>query len=37
MRVGLTTPWLRNMKRSILYNPPLRYLDMDPARKAQGM
>lgn len=37
MRVGLLTPWTKNMKRHLMYNPPLKYLDVDLKRKAQGM
>jgi ABC-type transport system substrate-binding protein len=37
MRVGLTTPWVKNMKRNLMFNPPLKYLDVDLKRKAQGM
>jgi oligopeptide transport system substrate-binding protein len=37
MRVGLITPWVKNLKRNIMYHPPLKYLDIDLKRKAEGM
>jgi ABC-type transport system substrate-binding protein len=37
MRVGLMTPWVRNFKRNAMYNPPLKYVDIDLDRQAKGM
>jgi oligopeptide transport system substrate-binding protein len=36
MRVGLQHKWVRNFKRNIMYNPPLKYVDVDMTEKAKG-
>jgi ABC-type transport system substrate-binding protein len=37
MRVGLVPQWVKYLKRNIMYNPPLKYVDIDLKRKAQGL
>jgi oligopeptide transport system substrate-binding protein len=37
MRVGLVSPWMKNLKRNNMYNPPLKYVDVDLQRKAKGI
>ena len=37
MRVGLVPLWVKYLKRNLMYNPPLKYVDIDLQRKAKGM
>ncbi len=37
MRASFNQPWVRNFKRNMLHNPPLRYLDVDLKVKAEGL
>ena len=36
MRVGMVQKWVGNLKRHILYNPPLKYVDIDMKAKTKG-
>ncbi len=37
MRVGLYQRWVKNFRRNMLHNPPLRYIDIDLATKGEGL
>lgn len=37
IRVGLVQRWVRNFRRNLMYNPPLKYVDIDLQEKAKGL
>ena len=35
-RVGMFHKWVRNVKRNVLVHPPLKFMDIDLKKKAEG-